>query len=229
MRGGWGAGCNLQAEEKSGVGASRCWVCWTEPGVGLDKVITTALSPEHFVQLWVRHVRLVLGFCPQGCSSPTLQTTSVAGLSHRVIWQLLQLLLRVQPWLLAQPGPVGLQASSFSPLNLLPVGAWSFPATSFLSSFPLFLPPLCLTRVDLLLPAGHHSVLLSAPSQLQEPMCLAGWLLPALALPDPSIIPLLIQVQQPRCAPCHQEEYDGDHERKVEAAEDAHQEPSADG
>lgn len=138
MRGGWGAGCNLQAEEKSGVGASRCWVCWTEPGVGLDKVITTALSPEYFVQLWVRHVRLVLGFCPQGCSSPTLQTTSVAGLSHRVIWQLLQLLLRVQPWLLAQPGPVGLQASSFSPLNLLPVGAWSFPATSFLSSFPLF-------------------------------------------------------------------------------------------
>lgn len=55
-----------------------------------------------------------------------------------------------------------------------------------------------------------------------------GLLLLALMLPDPSRFPLL-QVQQPGCAPCHQEEYDGDHEGEAEAAEDAQQEPTADG
>lgn len=55
-----------------------------------------------------------------------------------------------------------------------------------------------------------------------------GLLLLPLTLPDLSMVPLL-QVQQPGCAACHQEEYDGDHEGKAEAAEDAQQEPAADG
>lgn len=86
-----------------------------EPGVSLDKVISTALSLEHFAQLCVQHVQLVLGFCPQGCRSPALQMTSVASLSHRIIQQLLQLLLQIQPWLLAQPGPICIPLASSPP------------------------------------------------------------------------------------------------------------------
>lgn len=84
-QGGWGTVCSLRAGEKRRVSASRSWVCWMGPGVGLDKVIGTALSPEHFAQLWIRHVQLVLGFCPRGCSSPALQMTYVASLSRRVV------------------------------------------------------------------------------------------------------------------------------------------------
>lgn len=71
--------------EKRRVSASTSRVCWMGPGAGLAKVIGTALSPERFAQLWVRCMRLVLGFCPRGCSSPALQMTSVASRSCGVI------------------------------------------------------------------------------------------------------------------------------------------------
>ena len=233
-RGGWGAGCSLQAGERRGVSASRSWVCWMGPGVGLDKVIGTALSPEHFAQLWVWRMQLVLGFCPWGCSSPALQVTSVASLSRGVFGNCCSCSYKSSSgcWLSLVPfASLWPPALLVLPFGLVTCGSPEFPRHLFsgLLSSPLWLLLLCPAHGDPPLPKRHCFLLCSAPSQLREPMYPPGWWLPAPVLPDPSGIPLLLQVQQPGSSPCHQEEYDGDHEGKAEAAEDAQQDPSADG
>lgn len=118
-RGGWGAVCSLWTGEKRRVSAFRSWVCWMGPGAGLDEAIGTALSPEHFAQLCIRHVRLVLSFCPRRCSSPALQMRSASSLSGGVIRSALaggslprQLLRQEQAssWLLRWPCALALLA-----------------------------------------------------------------------------------------------------------------------